>query len=251
MVVPNAPTESRGPNAVTLASVCLEEHCVLLHTSTKHERYHLGVSPQGKIRKVDWTPNKPTLDENTVKFSRMLRKMQETAHATLKGKFKITDMRHLWNDSLLPLSPKMLARHGLPEAYKNIPRLGFIIIVCCSLVNSQHPGYSPLYLSDHIRSARVFLKRLFLENPLLHPDIWPVKFTAARTSRSAWTEISFGDLAENDVIGFPKLDRDAINPVAVDIASGPHAIKQADSLLTYMNQIFDERKEPHQRRDHS
>ena len=42
----------------------------------------------------------------------------------------------------------------------------------------------------------------------------------------------------SDVIGFPKLDRDAINPVAVDIASGPHALKQADSLLTYMNQIL-------------
>jgi hypothetical protein len=234
--VPNAPTEARGPNAVTLASVCLEEHCVLLHTSTKHERYHLGVSPQGKIRKLDWTPNKPSLDENTVKFSRHLRKTQEQIHASLKSKFKITDMRHLWNESLLPLTSKQLVRFGLPEAYKNIPRLNFIAIVCCSLVNSQHPGFVPLYMSDPLRSARVFLKRLLIENPLLHPEIWPVVFTAARTSGTQWVEISFRDLAENDVIGFPKLDRDSINPVALDIASGPHAIKQADSLLTYMNQ---------------
>ena len=39
-------------------------------------------------------------------------------------------------------------------------------------------------------------------------------------------------------VGFPKLDRDSKNPVAIDIASGPHALNQADSLLTYMNQIL-------------
>ena len=61
--VPNAPVEARGPNAFTLASVSLQEHCVLLHTSSKHERYHLGHTTEGEIRKLEWTPNKPSLDE--------------------------------------------------------------------------------------------------------------------------------------------------------------------------------------------
>ena len=40
--VPNAPVQARGPNAaVTLPSLCLQEHCVLLHTSHKHDKYLL------------------------------------------------------------------------------------------------------------------------------------------------------------------------------------------------------------------
>ena len=96
--VPNAPVESRGPNAVTLASVCEEEHCVLLHTSNKHERYHLERTEEGKIRKIQWTPGNPTLDQNTVKFTRAVRKTQEQIHAALKAKFAILDERHLTND---------------------------------------------------------------------------------------------------------------------------------------------------------
>ena len=43
--VPNAPSEARGPSSVTLAEVCRQEHCVLLHTSNKQERYHLERTP--------------------------------------------------------------------------------------------------------------------------------------------------------------------------------------------------------------
>ena len=93
-------------------------------------------------------------------------------------------------------------------------------------------------MSNPVRSAKILLERLFLENPLLHPDIWPVNFTTGRISNTDWVEVSFGDLEENDVIGFPKIDRDLINPVALDLTSGPHALQQGDSLLTYMNQIL-------------
>ena len=68
--VPNASVESLGPNAVALASVYLEEHCGLFHTSNKHERYHLERTAEGKIRKTQWTSGNPTLDQNTVKFTR-------------------------------------------------------------------------------------------------------------------------------------------------------------------------------------
>jgi hypothetical protein len=82
--VPNAPSEARGPSSVTLAEVCRQEHCVLLHTSNKQERYHLERTPEGKIRKVDWTPGRPSMDENTVNLTRKLRKCQEQIHAALK-----------------------------------------------------------------------------------------------------------------------------------------------------------------------
>ena len=45
------------------------------------------------------------------------------------------------------------------------------------------------------------------------------------------------DLAQHDFLGFPQLGRDSINPVALELVSGPHALKKADSILTYMKQI--------------
>ena len=44
--VPHAPVQARGPS---LADVCLQEHAVLLHTSAKHEKFHLELSPTGSI----------------------------------------------------------------------------------------------------------------------------------------------------------------------------------------------------------
>ena len=199
--VPNAPVESRGPNSVTLASVCRQENCVLLHTSSRYERYHLERTEQGKIRKVDWTPGKPSLDENVINFSRKLRKSQEALHATLKQNCKVLDMRHIWNESLLPLSGRQLERFGLPDDYKDVPKLSFIVTVCCSLVNAHHPGFYPKYMDSGagaVRSANIFNSRLFLENPLLHEDIWPTSFTAARTAGTNWVELRFGDLAQHD-----------------------------------------------------
>ena len=235
--VPNAPVQARGP---TLADVCLQEGAVLLHTSASHEKFHLERTPQGTIRKVPWTPGMETLDDNVVKFVRLFRKMQEQVHAALKGMFKIFDMRHLWNSVLLPLTPRQLRNLNLPEEmFRDMPRLSYIAIVCCSLLNSVHPGFLPLYMdpADQPRAAESLLSRLFLENPLLHPDIWPISFTGAQRG-SAWIEVSFRDLENNNVIDFPRLNRDEINPIALDIVSGPHALQKADSLLTYMNQLL-------------
>ena len=238
VTVPNAPIEARGPDAVTLASVCLQEHCVLLHTSNKHERYHLKRTDEGKIKKVPWTPGNPSLEENTVKLTRMLRKCQEQIHAALKSKFKILDMRHLCNEYLLPLNARQIAWFGLPPEYRDIPRLNILATVCCSLLNSNHPGFYPLYMDplQQVRAARLFTKRIFLKNPLLHPDIWPINFTTF--TGAVWKQLTFGSLDENDVLDFPKLDRDSINPTALELTSGPHAIEKADSVLTYMGQIL-------------
>ena len=58
--------------------------------------------------------------------------------------------------------------------------------------------------AGEVKMARIFKKRLFLQNPLLHPDIWPLRFTDTRCG-SDWTELTFGQLDVNDVIGFPKI----------------------------------------------
>ena len=71
ITVPNASCESRGD--ITLAELCEQEDCVLLHTSNTVLTYHLEKAANGKIRKVPRVPGKPTLDENAVKFSRLLR----------------------------------------------------------------------------------------------------------------------------------------------------------------------------------
>ena len=235
--VPNAPTQAHGPS---LAEVCNQEHAVLLHTSSKYEKYHFGISPQGKIRKIPCTPGNITMDENVVKFSRLFRKIQEQVHAGLKAMFRLFDMRHLWNSSLLPFTSRQLRSYSLEvEIFRDTPKLNFIVTVCCSLFNSVHPGFLPLYMGDaqQASSADTLLSRLFLENPLLYDELWPLSLDAPRND-SAWQEVSFGDLAENDILGFPKLNRDMINPVATDLVSGPHALLQADSLITYMHQLI-------------
>ena len=236
-VVPNAPTQAHGPS---LAEVCRQEGAVLLHTSTKYEKYHLHLTPRGKIRKVPWSADRVTLDENVVKFTRLIRKIQEQVHAGLKGRFSILDMRHLWNSCLLPFTSSQLTRYNLaPALYKNTPRLNLIATVCCSLFNSSHPGFQPIYMSptEQVRSATSLLTRLFLENPLMYPDIWPISLDGPRRD-SAWVEVSFRDLEDNDVLQFPKLNAENINPIALEIISGPHALVKADSTLTYMNQLL-------------
>ena len=65
--LPNTPSEAGGPNAVNLDTVCVQQHCVLLHTSNMHNRNHLVRTPEGKIRKIPWTAGNPSLDEKYCK----------------------------------------------------------------------------------------------------------------------------------------------------------------------------------------
>ena len=237
--VPNRPAEARGPNFTYLDTVCSQEGCFLLHTSNKHKRYHLSKNSEGKIEKVPWTRGNPSLDENTVKFTRILRKPQEQIHAALKQKHQILDERHLCNASLLPFNNQKLRLLGLPPEYRNIPKLNIIATVCCSLLNSHHPGFSPQYMSapQEIHAANLFIKRMFVKNPLLH-DIWPIDFTKTRSSGAQWRELTFGSLETDDVVEFPKLDEGSINPIALELTSGPHSIIRGNQVLTYMGQLL-------------
>ena len=237
--IPNSPQQARGPNVVTLAEVCQEENCVLLHTSNKHETYHLYKTSEGLIRKIARVQGKPSLNENTVKLSRLLRKSQEQIFAGLKGKFQIFDERHLSNRYILPFSSKELHSFGLDRKFKNSPKLNFIGVVACSLMNSTHPGFLPIYMDEiqEIRAANLFMHRMFLENPLHNLEIWPLDFLAQGSCKT-WQELSFGSLEISNPLDFPQLTEDEINPTAIELVSGPHAIHRGNCVLTYMQQLL-------------
>ena len=231
----NKPREVHG--VPTLADICDEVHCVLLHPSTSNEPYVLIRDAQNKIIKDEPDPADPTAIENSVKFTRLFRTPMEQIHSTLKSRFRFLDSPHIVNSILFGLSPQMIRRFGLPDSYSNVSKLAYIVVVCCSMINRTHPGYGVLYIdpSDHVPAAQRLLTRLFMKNPLLH-DIWPreIKFDKSSTY---WTSSTFGALSNQDTINFPRLEIHQINPIATDIASGPHALKQSFSLATYMGQL--------------
>ena len=192
-----------------------------------------------KLVKVPWEEGHPTLDENAVKLTRMLRKSQGQIHAALKQKFPMLNVRKLYLDSLNPLPQRQLQKFNLVgEYYKNLPRLNYIAIFCCSFLNTFHSGFQPIYLGveEQVRIPRILMKRLFLENPLLH-DIWPIQLTAAATARSVWTETTFGNLDSVNNLGFPQLSRETLNPLVFEVTSGPHSIIKGNSVLSYMRQL--------------
>ena len=96
---------------------------------------------------------------------------------------------------LLPFTQSQLRLFNMPEEmYRTMPRISYIVTVCCSMFNRVHPGFLPLYMdsAEQSRSASALLRRLFLENPLIYTDIWPIELDAARRG-TAWTEVSFRD----------------------------------------------------------
>ena len=70
---------------------------------------------------------------------------------------------------------------------------------------------------------------------ILH-DIFPISFDSGR-SRD-WTGTTFGALRNNNVIGFPTLTLEEVNPTAIELCGGPHCLMRANSVLTYMSQIL-------------
>ena len=149
-------------------------------------------------------------------------------------------MRKLWLDILKPFSTNQLIKFGLEEErFKDLPRLNFLVTVCCSLVNFFHPGFKPLFMTSpnsQIRLSSVIMKRLVLENPLLHPEIWPINLKPA-SNDSSWTELTFADMERRGFLDFPQLTQQDLVPHVFEIASGVSAIIQANSSLTYMGQL--------------
>ena len=236
MALRNAPVSIR--NAPTFAEVCTEENAVFLHTSTRFDPFHLEVTNDGKIRKGQVDPDRPTRTENTMTLVRRLRKHMEQFHAGLKKTYQILDDKNVHSGYLMPFRPQHLRRFKIPETHKNIPKLSIIAIVCCSLFNHFHPGFGLRYIgpADEVNAARMFKHRLFLENPLQH-DVFDIDF-GSRNTQGNWTETTFGTIGTNDdPIGFPQLAENEIYPTAVELACGTHALEKGNSVLTYIAQL--------------
>ena len=187
--------------------------------------YHLVLTDTGEIIKTDRNPEKPTADENAIKFTRFLRKTQEQIHGSLKNTFSFANNRKIPTSYLLPFSQQFLQKHSLDDQYKHVPMLSFIIVCMFSLLNATHPGYRPHFLDerDQQRAARQVLRRMWLENPLLHTQDWPLDFDRPNSrcrEGSKWTPKTFLALENNDVLNFPKVSREEINPKAIELCSG-------------------------------
>ena len=149
--------------------------------------------------------------------------MQEQLHASLKNTFSFANNRKIPTSYLRPFAPQFLQKYSLDDQYKNVPMLSFIIVSMFSLLNATHPGYHPHFLNDQHqqRAAAQTLRRMWLENPLLHDQDWPIDFDKPNsTCQNDWTSTTFQELARNDVLNFPKVTRAEINPKAIELCSG-------------------------------
>ena len=230
----NKPREVQ--DAPTLVQLCDDAGAVLLHTSETNEGYVFRQNAANKIVKDYSDGPEITAVENRIKMTRIFRTVQEQIHATLKQRFRFLNKKHISNSYLRPLSPAQMTRFNLPQAYRDTSLLTFITTICCSDVNQYHPGYSILYLSqeDQIPAAERVLTRLFTINPLLH-QIWPQEMCFDAATGGNWINSTFRSFYDLNL--FPRLESHQVNPVALDLVSGPHALLKGLSLLTYMGQL--------------
>ena len=237
----NSPVQVRDlPN---MTELCDDVGAVHLHTSTKHHPYILQKDANDLLEKVPFDEEEKTLVENTVKFSRLLRMVQENVHASLKKTFPFLDAKKMSNTYLKPFTRREQLKYNLPESHKNIPKLSVYIVVSCSLLNEIHPGYRPLYLSeeDQVPMAENILLRMSVENPLLYDEIWPVSFTGRATQdRGDWSmvKVAYLEYVNEEFLGFPIPAEDDVQRLAPLLAGGIHNLLKTSEVLTYINKLY-------------
>ena len=234
----NGPTQVRDlPN---MSQLCDEEGAVHLHTSTKYDPYLLMKDDNGMLCKAPFDEEKKTLVENTIKFTRLLRMVQENVHASLKKIFAFLDAKKMSNSYLKPFSRTEQRKYKLPDSHKRIPKLSVYTVVACSLLNEIHPGYRPLYLreEDQEPMADNILLRMSVENPLLYEEIWPVSFTGAGArDRGDWSmvQVAFLEYVNEHFLGFPIPAEADVQRLAPLLAGGVHNLLKTSEVLTYIN----------------
>ena len=97
------------------------------------------------------------------------------------------------------------------------------IVELCRLQNWCLPSYYPFCFPGQNRSGS--------------SGIIPVISSMTAGSSSTKLLKSMLDIT-SDVIGFPTLSAAQINPIALELVSGPHALFKANSVLTYMHQLL-------------
>ncbi len=235
--VPNAPRETRDLDG--LVELCLRHGALIIHPSNVHDLYHLFINDRGLLEKVPRAEDRPTLDEATVKFTRLLRYKQEMSFGAEKRMFKIIGAKHIPNSLIEPLSPTFMKIFRVPECFADTPKITFIATVCMSLYNQIHAGYKLLFFdtTEHeIQAAENMMRRIQAgENPLLH-NVFGIRFESR--ARGPWSQHSFGDFSgPTNPLNIPKITLNEVNPTAIQMVSGPHAINRAMSVLTYCSQI--------------
>ena len=235
--VPNAPRSIR--DLPTLVDVITQEGALILHTSNVQYTYHLETNSQGKLIKVPRADNCPTRNEAAVKFSRLLRFRQEMSFGSWKRMFKIIGAKHIPNSLIKPLSRTYRNLLRIPPELAGVPKITFIAASTCSLYNQIHAGFTLLFHDTpqhQVEAAQSMKRRLSVENPLVH-DIFQIQFESR--VRGRWTDLTIGDfVGPQNPINFPRITLDDVNPKAVQLCSGPHAITRGHSVLTYISQLY-------------
>ena len=235
--VPNNPRVVR--DVPTLVTVCEESGGILLHTSNRYHTYHLEEDQDGLLSKLEpREENCPTRDEATVKFSRVLRKPQEMSFGVQKNMFKMLGTKIIANSLVQPLTSTQMQRLNVPQHFSNVPKITYFATVICSIYNLIHPGFKLLFFdtAEHqIEAGERMKTRMKVENPLLH-NVFDINFQSQ--ARGPWTDSSFADFSgQQNILNIPRLTLDEVNPKAVQLCSGPHAIQRAHSVLTYVAQL--------------
>ena len=234
--VPNAPRITRGLDG--LVELCERYGAIILHTSNANDTYHLIVNDREELEKVPRVENRPTLDEAAVKFTRLLRYKQEMSFGAQKNMFKMIGAKYIPNSLIEPLSPTFMKICRVPQHFSDTPKVTFFATVCMSLYNKIHAGFKLLFYdtAEHeIQAAQRMLKRMQAgENPLLH-NVFGIRFESR--ARGPWTQHTFEDFSgQTNALNIPKITLDEVNPAAVQMISGPHAINRGMSVLTYCSQ---------------
>ena len=234
--VPNAPRETRDLDGLTELSD--QEGCIVIHPSNMEHTYHLGENDRGELKKVDRDPDRPTLDEVAVMFTRKLRKFQEMSFGVQKRMFKLIGHHGIANSLAEPLSSTFMKKFNVPADYADVPKITFFMTTICSIYNKFHAGFKMLFYStpeQEIEAADRLKKRMKAENPILH-NVFNINFDTR--VRGPWTAHTFQDFSgPSNVLNLPKITEDEINPTAVQATGGPHSIVRGHSVLTYISQI--------------
>ena len=231
-----------GVNVVGLEDVCIAENCLLLHTKSGDYLLQRDEST-GTISKIQPQPELHTRKAHSVVISRLVRNINEQAHAGLKQKVGLLGAKKIPRQFLYPVGSKLGAAFGLRQEDYQLPRLSIITYVGIGIYNLLHPGFSIKFLdrNSQISLAQIYCSRMNLENPLDHNCSWNCRLD--RNSSSGFQTLAVRDLNMNNNLGFPQLPQGLFNPLVFDVIGGPAPLLGACGILSYM--CFRSIKEQH------
>ena len=223
-----------GVNVVGLEDVCIAENCLLLHT--KSGEYFLERDEtSGSLSKVPTRPELRTRQAHSIVVSRLVRNINEQAHAGLKQKVGLLGAKKIPRQFLYQVGSKLGTASGLREEDHQLPRLSIITCVGAGIYNLIHPGFSIKFLdrNSQIALAQIYCSRINLENPLDHMLTWNTRLD--RNISSGFQSAYVRDLNITNNLGFPLLPRELFNPLVFDVTGGPAPLIGACGILSYMS----------------